>query len=134
MQKTIFLYFSDSYRKLSKYCIRLKFPALTYVLTRNSNLKSVFDEKKEKISTTTIRERCITRVLQNARKTCITNLLNENVNQLLFNTPFPNCIITTSLKILELFLRHSKNITEFSKNKSLKTQILRKKSCFDQIL
>ena len=40
----------------------------------------------------------------------------------------------TSLKILELFLRHSKNITEFSKNKSLKTQILRKKSCFDQIL
>ena len=50
------------------------------------------------------------------------------------NTPFPNCIIMTSLKILELFLRHSKNITEFSKNKSLKTQILRKKSCFDQIL
>ena len=40
----------------------------------------------------------------------------------------------TSLKILELFLRYSKNITEFSKNKSLKTQILRKKSCFDQIL
>ena len=36
--------------------------------------------------------------------------------------------------LLELFLRHSKNITEFSKNKSLKTQILRKKSCFDQIL
>ena len=50
------------------------------------------------------------------------------------NTPFPNCIIMTSLKILELFLRHSKNIIEFSKNKSLKTQILRKKSCFDQIL
>ena len=50
------------------------------------------------------------------------------------NTPFPNCIIMTSLKSLELFLRHSKNITEFSKNKSLKTQILRKKSCFDQIL
>ena len=50
------------------------------------------------------------------------------------NTPFPNCIIMTSLKILELFLRHSKNITAFSKNKSLKTQILRKKSCFDQIL
>ena len=40
----------------------------------------------------------------------------------------------TSLKILELFLRHSKNITERSKNKSLKTQILRKKSDFDQIL
>ena len=30
-----------------------------HVLTRNSNLKSVFDEKKEKISMTTIRERCI---------------------------------------------------------------------------
>ena len=28
-------------------------------MTRNSNLKSVFDEKKEKISMTTIRERCI---------------------------------------------------------------------------
>ena len=37
-------------------------------------------------------------------------------------------------KILELFLRHSKNKAEFSKNKSLKSQILRKKSCFDQIL
>ena len=54
--------------------------------------------------------------------------------QKLSNTPFPNCIIITSLIILELFLRHSENITEFSKNKSLKTQILRKKLCFDQIL
>ena len=62
------------------------------------------------------------------------NLLWKYINLHSYNTPFPNCIIMTSLKILELFLRHSKNITEFSKNKSLKTQILRKKSCFDQIL
>ena len=58
----------------------------------------------------------------------------HRLKTIMINTPFPNCIIMTSLKILELFLRHSKHITEFSKNKSLKTQILRKKSCFDQIL
>ena len=62
------------------------------------------------------------------------NIVKVNTALFFINTPFPNCIIMTSLKILELFLRHSKNITGFSKNKSLKTQILRKKSCFDQIL
>ena len=60
--------------------------------------------------------------------------IRKNKNNNNNNKPFPNCIIMRSLKILELVLRHSKNITEFSKNKSLKTQILRKKSCFDQIL
>ena len=47
--RTYFLnHFSDRYRKLSNCCIGLKFSAQAYLLTRNSNLKSVFYKNKRK--------------------------------------------------------------------------------------
>ena len=78
-------------------------------------------------------------ILENKLKTSRIENKPRKIAPSKINKPRPNIkeiryIYKQYIKILELFLRHSKNITEFSKNKSLKTQILRKKSCFDQIL
>ena len=98
----------------------------------DGNLLGQMLKKRIRLLTTTLRTR--TSYVRPQTYVFIISVIVNKQLILVSNTPFPNCIIMTSLEILELFLRHSKNITEFSKNNSLKTQILRKKSCFDQIL